>query len=129
MKNLGIFSPSVVDHSELAQFGSALGGISIGDSTLRFGSHPNEAYLEIDASLNNGCFDNEEFRTLQNDLGFPPVSYISVHMNYSQEAYLLALKIARAIQEKWGGQVDYSGAGGGLGTDFEAGGVEDSLSR
>lgn len=89
-----------------------LAGYLSGESTLRFGSQPNEAYLEVDSNLNNGCFDDEEFQALQQDLGFPPASYVSVHMNYSQEAYTLALTIAKAVQERWGGQVDYSGAGG-----------------
>ena len=120
MKNLGVFMPSVVDLAELERLGLSLGGIAISEKAMRFGNHPNEAYLDLNTELSNGCFDEEEFRALINDLGFTPESYVSVHMNYSREAYLLALKIAKSIKSRWDGEVDFSGAGGKLGAEYKA---------
>lgn len=118
MKNLGIFLPVPVRVDELASLAFELGGNQIGEATLRFGEIPEEAYLDLATDLSNGCFDEEEFVMLQGQLGFTPASYISIHLNYTQPAYDVALKIAGSIQERWGGSIDYSGAGGTVENPF-----------
>lgn len=112
MKNLGLFLPVAIEVDDLARFAGELGGEQIGESTLRFGNIPEEAYLDLTTDLSNGCFDEDEFAVLQTQLGFAPVSYVSIHLNYTQPAFRLALKVAESIQERWGGAIDYSGAGG-----------------
>jgi len=118
MKNLGLFLPVVIEVNELARLGSELGGEPIGESTLRFGDFPDEAYLDLNTDLSNGCFDEDEFAILQTQLGFAPASYVSIHLNYTQAAFLLALKVAESIQKRWGGAIDYSGAGGTFDNPF-----------
>lgn len=118
MKNLGIFLPVPIRVDELATLGLELGGSQIGEATLRFGEIPEEAYLDLATDLSNGCFDEEEFVMLQAQLGFTPASYVSIHLNYTQPAYVAALKIAGSIQERWGGAIDYSGAGGTVESPF-----------
>lgn len=118
MKNLGLFLPVVIKPDELAKLGVELGGELIGESTLRFGNIPEEAYLDLTTDLSNGCFDVDEFAVLQTQLGFAPASYVSIHLNYTQPAFLLALKVAGSIRERWGGAIDYSGAGGTVDNPF-----------
>ena len=118
MKNLGVFTPCHIGVDELTDFGLSLGGKPIGHATLRFGEIPEEAYLDLSTALSDGCFDEDEFRTLELQLGYPPVSYISIHMNYTQPAFDRAREIAQAIQARWGGDLDYSGAGGSLENPF-----------
>ena len=120
MKNLGIFLPVSIRVDELAKLGSELGGKQIGEATLRFGEIPEEAYLDLATDLSNGCFDDEEFAVLHEQLGFAPASYVSIHLNYTQPAYVTALKLAGVIKEHWGGAIDYSGAGGTLENPFVA---------
>lgn len=112
MKNLGLFLPVSLTVDELAKLGLELGGEQIGESTLRFGQIPEEAYLDLATDLSNGCFDEEEFTVLTAQLGFAPACYVSIHLNYTRPAYLNALTLAGSIQERWGGTIDYSGAGG-----------------
>jgi hypothetical protein len=119
MKNLGLFLPVTISIDELANLGLALGGKPIGESTLRFGAIPEEAYLDLTTDLSNACFDEEEFEALQTQLGFAPAAYVSIHMNYSQPAFATALNVALSIQERWGGKIDYSGAGGSLDKPFQ----------
>lgn len=119
MKNLGIFLPMLVSVDELTILGFSLGGELIGEGTLRFGEIPEEAYLDLSTDLSNGCFDDEEFKALQLQLGFVPASYVSVHMNYTQSAFEKALNVVRKIQERWGGNIDYSAAGGSVDTPFQ----------
>lgn len=118
MKNLGLFLPVSVRVDELEKLGFELGGQRIGESTLRFGEIPQEAYLDLATDLSNGCFDEEEFAVLQAQLGFVPVSYVSIHLNYTEPALFTALKVAGSIQERWGGAIDYSGAGGSIENSF-----------
>ena len=88
-------------------------------TTLLFGQIPEEVYLGLSTELSNGCFDDEEFRVLEKRLGYAPVSYISIHMNYTPQAFSRAVEVAREIQKQWGGLVDYSGAGGSLDNPFQ----------
>lgn len=118
MKNLGLFLPVSIQVDELAKLGFELGGERIGESTLRFGEIPEEAYLDLATDLSNGSFDEEEFAVLQVQLGFAPASYVSIHLNYTRPAYFTALKLAGSIQERWGGAIDYSGAGGTVENPF-----------
>jgi hypothetical protein len=120
MKNLGIFLPVPILVDELAKLGIELGGKQIGEATLRFGEIPEEAYLDLATDLSNGCFDEEEFVMLQTQLGFTPASYVSIHLNYTQPAYAAALKIAECVRDRWGGVIDYSGAGGTIEDPLEA---------
>jgi len=119
MRNLGLFFPTAVTVEELAAFGLVIGGISISESTLRMGEDPDEAYLDLHTELSNGCFDEEEFGMLFKLLGFAPVAYVSIHMNRSEAAFEMAESIARSLRERWGGSIDYSGAGGSLGQPFQ----------
>lgn len=118
MKNIGVFSRCQIGVDELTELGLSLGGIPIGNTTLRLGQIPEEAYLDLSTDLSNGCFDEDEFQTLERQLGFPPVSYVSIHMNYTEPAFSRALEVARAIQARWGGDLDYSGAGGSIDNPF-----------
>jgi hypothetical protein len=118
MKNLGLFLPVSIRVEELAKLGFELGGEPIGESTLRFGEIPEEAYLDLATDLSNGCFDEEEFAVLQGQLGFVPASYVSIHLNYTRPAYFTALKVAGSIQERWGGAIDCSAAGGTVENPF-----------
>ena len=118
MKNLGLYLPVAIGVDELARLGAELGGEPIGESTLRFGKIPEEAYLDLATDLSNGCSDEDEFAVLQTQLGFAPASYVSIHLNYTPPAFLLSLKVAAAIQDRWGGAIDYSGAGGTVENPF-----------
>ena len=118
MKNIGIFSRRQIEVDELRVLGLSLGGEPIDSATLRFGQIPEEAYLDLSTDLSNGCFDEEDFKTLELQLGYPPVSYVSIHLNYTQPAFEKALEIARAIQQRWSGDIDYSGAGGSVDHPF-----------
>ncbi len=118
MKNIGLFSRCRIGVDELTELGLSLGGRPIGNATLRFGQMPDEAYLDLSTNLSNGCFDEDEFKALELQLGYPPVSYVSIHMNYTGRAFSRALEVARAIQARWGGDVDYSGAGGLIDNPF-----------
>lgn len=118
MKNLGVFSRSRIEVHELTELGLSLGGQPIDGATLRFGEIPEEAYLDLSTDLSNGCFDDDEFKTLEHQLSYPPASYVSIHLNYTEPALKRALEIARAIQARWGGDIDYSGAGGSIENPF-----------
>jgi|SRR5579862_1046883 len=119
MRNLGVFGPAEIAQEDLKVLGTSLGGRELGPTELLFGEIPDEAYLGLETSLSGGCFDDEEFRTLQNLLGYPPASYIGIHMGRTPQAFDRALEIARQIQKRWGGQIDYSGAGGELDDPFQ----------
>ena len=112
MKSLGLFSPVSIQVDELKKMADQLHGTLIGSSTMRFGEHPDEAYLEMETSLEQACFDEEERGDLTRTLGFEPKSYVNFPMNYSAAAYQLALSIASLAVERWGGKIDYSDAGG-----------------
>lgn len=119
MRNLGLFFPAKLDVGALTNLGVELGGQWIDDATLRFGENPCAAYLDLDTNLSNGCFDNEEFQLLRNQLGFDPEAYVSIHMDNTRAAFDRALSIAESLQARWSGKIDYSGAGGTLQRPFE----------
>ena len=118
MRNLGVFLPQTLSVGDLANLGLSLGGIAIGASTQQFGESPEAAYLDLATELSNGCFDDDEFRQLQSQLGFTPEAYLSIHMSSTKAAFDRALGIARVIRERWGGAIDYSGAGGKIDEPF-----------
>jgi len=119
MRNFGIFLPCAVSSAELAAFGLGANGIPMGKSEQIFGEAPDAAYLCLAAELSNGCFDDEEFERLQADLAFTPKAYVSIHMSSTKAAYDRALEIAEAIRQRWGGRIDYSGAGGTISQQFQ----------
>jgi hypothetical protein len=118
MRNLGIFSPVAINIQALAELGISLGGIPIDNSMQQFGEIPSAAYLDLATDLSNGCFDDYEFHQLQSQLGFPPAAYVSIHMGSTQAAFARAFRIAEAILERWGGSIDYSGAGARISDPF-----------
>lgn len=119
MRNLGVFLRAAVSVTELADLGLDLGGVPIDESTQQFGEIPAAAYLDLATDLSNGCFDQDEFSQLQLQLGFTPAAYVSIHMSSTQAAFDKAFDIARSICERWGGSIDYSGAGGSISQRFQ----------
>lgn len=65
MKNIGLFVPLSTCIDDLTKLGLSLGGQPIDKATLRFGEIPEEAYLDLSTDLSNGCFDDDEFKTLE----------------------------------------------------------------
>lgn len=120
MKNVGIFLPVKIGIQDLIEIGVSQGGIKISESTFRFGDIPEEAYLNLSTDLSNGCFDDDELKILQAQLGYTPVSYIDIEMNYTKSAFNRAMNIAREVQKRWGGEIDYSGVTGNLENPFQA---------
>ncbi len=121
MRNLGLFTPVSVFPDEVEQFVIARGGTLAvyGISpTLRntiIGANEDLVYVASDTAVSSACFDKEELQSTGEQLGFAPKAYISLHFSWTAKAFDRAEGLAVEMRQLWGGVIDYSAAGGGLG--------------
>ena len=121
MRNIGVFTVMPVDRDALLEFlreyaahqemeWSDSGGQVILTSRLR-----DRLYVLRDTASENGCAP-EEVEAIERVIGVAPAGYVDVHFTSTDGAFPIADRLAREIQKRWPGVIDYSGAGGDLGT-------------
>jgi len=123
MRNIGLLSGSAISTQELEEFLKTKGaqqrtlrapnGSSV--SELVIGHGTDWVHVSSDTSVANAYFDEEELRGGTTELGFTPRSYVDLHFTSTSGAAALADSLANAMRARWGGTLDYSGAGGKLG--------------
>jgi hypothetical protein len=121
MRNIGVFTARRVETNELVTFLQMFGARDATPWTNRrgeiiMGVEPDLVYILKDTALANGCADERELKDLRGVLGTAPASYIDLHFTSTPLAFPLADRIAREVKQEWQGVIDYSGAGGDLGT-------------
>jgi hypothetical protein len=79
------------------------------------GAEPDWVYVACDISIGNACFSEEESEEVRKQLGFDPKAYIDIHFTSTAKAFELADRLTHEMQAAWGGVIDYTGTGGGLG--------------
>src|SRR5262245_36720414 len=123
MRNLGLVTKSSVSTTEVEDFVLAKGGefqvFSGSPAPIKRGvicAGPDCVFINTDTAISNAYFDEDELRAEETQLGFRPQAYIDLHFTSGEGAFKLAEQLVQEMQSVWDGVVDYSGAGGGLGT-------------
>jgi hypothetical protein len=119
MRDLGVFTRKQVPLEELDEFARLFAKRSgqffekKRDESV-VGSAPNVLYVFDDTNPRNSYFNDDEKLTLESRLGYVPEGYVSIHFTSGDKAFALADQMAHQIAERWGGTINYAGAGGDL---------------
>lgn len=120
MRNIGVFTSNPVESIELVQFLAEYSStmdqpLSRREHETVIGREPDLLYVFDRTSLEDEYFDPNDLEQVQTKLGTTPRSYVNVHFTSTEAAAALAEAVAGEITRKWGGVIDYTGAGGQVG--------------
>ena len=125
MRNIGVYTTKPVDRDALVELlrefaaQQALGWSDPSDpggQVILTSRSRDGIYVLKDTAVANGCVDGQELEAIKRAIGVSPASYVDLHFTSTPGAFPLADRLAREIQARWPGVIDYDGAGGGLGT-------------
>jgi hypothetical protein len=121
MKDIGILTGKAVPTSGLRDVIESFSrdrGLEVKqtDSESVVGRLPDAVYVKNLTPENNAYYDDGERRDLELKIGFEVGGYVSIHFTATDVASRLANELAEYVVQTWGGVIDFSGAGGDVGS-------------
>jgi len=120
MQDIVVITPKTIPTDEFVAFVRAYAS-RIGQPLQRreresvIGREPDTLSIVDDTAARNAYFSDEEKTALEAILSFAVKGCASFRFE-TEIAFRFADDLAREVQRRWDGVIDYSGAGGGLGT-------------